>query len=147
MFCSSAPAVGSVGNRKGAQEVYLLQIEHRIRDFDTWKGAFDRFSGLRQQSGARRHRVLRPLTIQTTSSSTSSSTALARRKLFSLHCGATCGHRAKHSASPEWRAADARGGGGGGQGVLTPGFFLKSYGWSASLLPSTLIHDCVKHAE
>jgi hypothetical protein len=40
--------------------VYLLQIEHRINDFDTWKGAFDRFSGLRQQSGVRRHRVLQP---------------------------------------------------------------------------------------
>ena len=38
----------------------LLQIEHRINDFDTWKGAFDRFSGLRQQSGVRRHRVLQP---------------------------------------------------------------------------------------
>ncbi len=40
--------------------MYLLQIEHRINDFDTWKGAFDRFSGLRQQSGVRRHRVLQP---------------------------------------------------------------------------------------
>ena len=40
--------------------MHLLQIEHRINDFDTWKGAFDRFSGLRQQSGVRRHRVLQP---------------------------------------------------------------------------------------
>ena len=40
--------------------MYVLQIEHPIRDFDTWKGAFDRFSGQRQQSGVRRHRVLRP---------------------------------------------------------------------------------------
>ena len=40
--------------------MHLLQIEHRIKDFDTWKGAFDRFSGLRQQSGVRRHRVLQP---------------------------------------------------------------------------------------
>ena len=40
--------------------MYLLQIEHRINDFDTWKEAFDRFSGFRHQSGVRRHRVLRP---------------------------------------------------------------------------------------
>jgi hypothetical protein len=40
--------------------VHLLQIEHRINDFDTWKGAFDRFSGFRQRSGVRRHRVFQP---------------------------------------------------------------------------------------
>ena len=40
--------------------MHVLQIEHPIRDFDTWKGAFNRFSGKRQQSGVRRHQVLRP---------------------------------------------------------------------------------------
>ncbi len=40
--------------------MYILRIEHQIRDFDTWKGAFDRFSDFRQQSGVRRHRVLQP---------------------------------------------------------------------------------------
>jgi len=40
--------------------MHLLQIEHPIRDFDTWKVAFDRFSGKRQQSVVRRHQVLRP---------------------------------------------------------------------------------------
>jgi hypothetical protein len=50
--------VGSEG--KEAQRMHVLQIEHPIRDFETWKGAFDRFSGKRQQSGVRRHRVLRP---------------------------------------------------------------------------------------
>jgi hypothetical protein len=40
--------------------MYVLQIEHPVRDFSIWKGAFDRFSGKRQQSGVRRHRVLRP---------------------------------------------------------------------------------------
>jgi hypothetical protein len=40
--------------------MHVLQIEHPIRDFDTWKGAFDRFSGKRQESGVRRHQVLRP---------------------------------------------------------------------------------------
>ncbi len=40
--------------------MHILRIEHPIRDFDTWKGAFDRFSDFRQQSGVRRYRVLRP---------------------------------------------------------------------------------------
>ncbi len=40
--------------------MHLLQIEYPISDFDTWKAAFDRLSGLRQQSGVRRHRVLQP---------------------------------------------------------------------------------------
>src|ERR671933_3016155 len=40
--------------------MHILRIEHPIRDFDTWKGAFDRLSDFRQQSGVRRYRVLRP---------------------------------------------------------------------------------------
>jgi hypothetical protein len=40
--------------------MHVLQIEHPIRDFDAWKGTFDGFSGKRQQSGVRRHRILRP---------------------------------------------------------------------------------------
>ena len=40
--------------------MHVLQIEHPIRDFDTWKGAFDHFSAKREQSGLRRHQVLRP---------------------------------------------------------------------------------------
>lgn len=40
--------------------MHILQIEHPIRDFDTWKGAFDRFSDRRQRSGVRRHQILRP---------------------------------------------------------------------------------------
>jgi hypothetical protein len=40
--------------------MHVLQIEHPIRDFDTWKGAFDRFSGKREQSGVRRHRIFQP---------------------------------------------------------------------------------------
>jgi len=40
--------------------MHLLQIEYPISDLDTWKAAFDRLSGLRQQSGVRRHRVLQP---------------------------------------------------------------------------------------
>ena len=38
-----------------------LHIEHQIRDFDTWKEAFDRDPAGRQQSGVRRYRVLRPI--------------------------------------------------------------------------------------
>ena len=40
--------------------MHVLQIEHPIRNFDTWKAAFDRFSDKRQQSGVRRYQVLRP---------------------------------------------------------------------------------------
>jgi hypothetical protein len=40
--------------------MHILRIEHQIRDFDTWKGAFDRFSDFRQQSGVRGYRLFRP---------------------------------------------------------------------------------------
>ena len=40
--------------------MHILRIEHPISDFDAWKGAFDRFSDFRQQSGVRRYRVSRP---------------------------------------------------------------------------------------
>ena len=41
--------------------MHVLRIEHHIRDFDTWKAAFDRDPARRQQSGVRRYRVLRPV--------------------------------------------------------------------------------------
>jgi hypothetical protein len=37
-----------------------LHIEHAITDYSVWKSAFDRFEELRQQSGVKHHRVLRP---------------------------------------------------------------------------------------
>jgi hypothetical protein len=40
--------------------MHVLQIEHSIRDFDTWKAAFDRFSDKRRQSGVRLYQVLPP---------------------------------------------------------------------------------------
>jgi hypothetical protein len=40
--------------------MHILQIEHPIRDFDTWKMAFDRVDGRRQQLGVRGYRVLQP---------------------------------------------------------------------------------------
>ncbi len=38
-----------------------LQMEHHIRDFDMWKKAFERDPAGRQQSGARRYQILRPV--------------------------------------------------------------------------------------
>jgi hypothetical protein len=38
-----------------------VHIEHPIRDFDTWKAAFDRDPAGRERSGVRRYRVLRPI--------------------------------------------------------------------------------------
>ena len=40
--------------------MYVLQIEHPIRDFQTWKAAFERFSDKRRQSGVRRHQIFQP---------------------------------------------------------------------------------------
>ena len=45
---------------KGAQGMHVVQIEHPIRDFDTWKAAFDRFSDKRRHSGVRRHEIFQP---------------------------------------------------------------------------------------
>ena len=38
-----------------------LRIEHAISDFATWKGAFDRFAGVRQKAGVRRYRIFQPV--------------------------------------------------------------------------------------
>jgi hypothetical protein len=38
-----------------------LHIEHPIRDFASWKAAFDRDPIGREQSGVRRYQVLRPI--------------------------------------------------------------------------------------
>ena len=40
--------------------MHILQIEHPIRDFDTWKMAFDRVDGPRQQLGVRGYRIFQP---------------------------------------------------------------------------------------
>ena len=40
--------------------MHVLQIQHPIRDFGAWKGAFDRFSDKRRHSGVRRQRIFRP---------------------------------------------------------------------------------------
>lgn len=41
--------------------MYTLQIEHRIRDFDLWKTAFDRDPVNRAESGVTAHRISRPV--------------------------------------------------------------------------------------
>jgi hypothetical protein len=38
-----------------------LRIEHAIRDFETWKAAFDRFAIMRERGGVRSHRIFRPV--------------------------------------------------------------------------------------
>ena len=40
--------------------MFTLKIEHAIRDFDTWKAAFERDPAGRRQAGVRRYRVFRP---------------------------------------------------------------------------------------
>jgi hypothetical protein len=39
----------------------IVRIEHAIRDFDTWKTAFDRDPVRREAGGVRRYRILRPI--------------------------------------------------------------------------------------
>jgi hypothetical protein len=39
----------------------ILHIEHPIRDFDTWKKAFESDPGFRERSGVRRYQILRPI--------------------------------------------------------------------------------------
>jgi hypothetical protein len=41
--------------------VPILQIEHPVPDYDTWKAAFDSDPIGREKSGVRRYRVLRPV--------------------------------------------------------------------------------------
>jgi hypothetical protein len=38
-----------------------VQIEHRIRDYDSWRAAFDRDPAGRQRSGVRSYRVFKPV--------------------------------------------------------------------------------------
>lgn len=38
-----------------------LHIEHAIRDFDTWKRAFESDPAGRERSGVRRYQILRPI--------------------------------------------------------------------------------------
>jgi hypothetical protein len=38
----------------------ILQIEHAVRDYDTWKRAFDSDPVGREQGGVRRYRIVRP---------------------------------------------------------------------------------------
>ena len=37
-----------------------MRIELQVRDYDVWRGAFERDAGGRQRSGMRRYRIFRP---------------------------------------------------------------------------------------
>ncbi len=39
----------------------ILHIEHQIRDFNTWKKAFESDPAGRERSGVRRYQILRPI--------------------------------------------------------------------------------------
>ncbi len=39
----------------------ILQIEHRVRDFATWKAAFDSDPAGREAGGVRRYAIFRPV--------------------------------------------------------------------------------------
>ena len=39
----------------------VLQIEHPVRDFETWKAVFDRNAVRREDGGVRRYQVYRPV--------------------------------------------------------------------------------------
>jgi len=41
--------------------MYLLRIEHPVRDYETWKKAFDNDPVGRKKSGVRRYQVMRPV--------------------------------------------------------------------------------------
>ena len=39
----------------------IVQLEHRVHDFEVWKGAFDSDPIHREASGVRRYEILRPI--------------------------------------------------------------------------------------
>jgi hypothetical protein len=41
--------------------VPILQIEHPVRDFETWKAAFDSDPARREAGGVRRYEIYRPV--------------------------------------------------------------------------------------
>lgn len=55
------PYGGACGTTTGAPFMITLQIEHEVRDFATWKEAFDSDPLDRSASGVRSFRISRPL--------------------------------------------------------------------------------------
>ena len=41
--------------------MFVVQLEHPVRDYETWKAAFDRDPVRREASGVRRYEVYRPV--------------------------------------------------------------------------------------
>lgn len=60
------PYGGACGTTTGAVFMITLQIEHEVRDFATWKEAFDSDPLDRSASGVRSFRISRPLDKRTT---------------------------------------------------------------------------------
>jgi hypothetical protein len=53
--------VYTIRRQRPEEPVPILQIEHRVRDFDAWKLAFDRDPVGRARGGVRGYRILRPV--------------------------------------------------------------------------------------
>jgi len=47
----------AAGNHAGAMTT--LHIDNTVRDYDTWKEAFDRYEGFRKEQGVRSYRIAR----------------------------------------------------------------------------------------
>ena len=59
-----APSLGSMAThsyKKRGTKMTILHIEHPMRDFDTWKKAFESDPAGRERSGVRRYKILRPI--------------------------------------------------------------------------------------
>ena len=43
------------------KQIFILQIEHPVTNFELWKKAFDNDPARREQSGVLRYKILRPV--------------------------------------------------------------------------------------
>ena len=43
------------------KQIFILQIEHQVTNFEVWKKAFDNDPARREQSGVLRYKILRPV--------------------------------------------------------------------------------------
>jgi hypothetical protein len=48
-------------SEKKGNTMILLRIQHTVPNFEAWKTSFESYAALRQQSGMRRYRILRPI--------------------------------------------------------------------------------------
>src|SRR5690348_4090759 len=62
--CGVAPSLWSTAthsSKKRGTKMTILHIEHPIRDFGTWKKAFESDPVGRERSGVRSYQILRPI--------------------------------------------------------------------------------------